>query len=100
VRVNQTERRNRINRSAKHLERPVQNQIFADAYRVPATKLKDRMRKVIHDMGLGTREQERAGRLSGGYKQLLSLACTLIHEPKLLFLDEPTAGLSPLLLLR
>jgi drug efflux transport system ATP-binding protein len=68
---------------------------FAGAYRVPAPKIKDRIRKVICDMDLERRDSERAGRLSGGYKQLLAMACALIHEPTLLFLDEPTAGLDP-----
>src|ERR1700738_3010228 len=68
---------------------------FAGAYRVPGGKIKDRTYKVLCDMDLEKRESERAGSLSGGYKQLLAIACALIHEPTLLFLDEPTAGLDP-----
>jgi ABC-2 type transport system ATP-binding protein len=68
---------------------------FAGAYGVPHNKIRDRINKVLCDMDLEFRERERAGRLSGGYKQLLAIACALIHEPTLLFLDEPTAGLDP-----
>jgi ABC-2 type transport system ATP-binding protein len=68
---------------------------FGGAYGVPHSKVNDRINKVLCDMDLELREKERAGRLSGGYKQLLAMACALIHEPTLLFLDEPTAGLDP-----
>jgi ABC-2 type transport system ATP-binding protein len=68
---------------------------FGEAYGVPHSKVNDRINKVLCDMDLELREKERAGRLSGGYKQLLAIACALIHEPTLLFLDEPTAGLDP-----
>src|ERR1700730_2574454 len=66
---------------------------FAGAYRVPASKIRERTHKVLCDIDLERRSSERAGSLSGGYKQLLAIACALIHEPHLLFLDEPTAGL-------
>src|ERR1700682_3298902 len=66
---------------------------FAGAYRVPAGKIRERTHKVLCDMDLESRSSERAGSLSGGYKQLLAIACALIHEPNLLFLDEPTAVL-------
>ena len=49
----------------------------------------------IDRLGLGARRDQLAGTLSGGWKQRLALAACMLHEPKLLLLDEPTAGVDP-----
>jgi drug efflux transport system ATP-binding protein len=68
---------------------------FGGAYQVPRPELDRRIESVLDKFELSDRRRARAGSLSGGFKQLLSIACSLIHDPALLFLDEPTAGLDP-----
>jgi ABC-2 type transport system ATP-binding protein len=56
---------------------------------------KQRVDKALEDLGLSERQGQVAGKLSGGWKQRLALAACMIHEPELLLLDEPTAGVDP-----
>ena len=56
---------------------------------------KKRIARVIEEFELGERRDQRPATLSGGWKQRLALAVAVVHEPELLFLDEPTAGVDP-----
>jgi len=58
-------------------------------------KIRMRVDDALVDLGLETRQKQLAGKLSGGWKQRLALAACMIHEPDLLLLDEPTAGVDP-----
>jgi drug efflux transport system ATP-binding protein len=68
---------------------------FGNVYDVPREVAAERKRELVRLCGLDGRERQIAGSLSGGLKQRLALACALIHRPKILFLDEPTAGVDP-----
>jgi ABC-type multidrug transport system ATPase subunit len=70
-------------------------EFFGGIYGLRGQQLKDRMQAVIELVGLQNYLVQPSGTLSGGWKQRLALAAALIHEPPLIFLDEPTAGIDP-----
>jgi len=69
---------------------------FARVYSLSPKEEACRKKEMIRFGQLEGRENVLAGNLSGGLKQRLALGCALIHRPKLLYLDEPTAGVDPL----
>jgi len=68
---------------------------FGGVYGVRGDRLKKRLAFAIDMAGLGGRENAVVGDLSGGWKQRLALGCAVMHEPAILFLDEPTSGVDP-----
>jgi ABC-2 type transport system ATP-binding protein len=79
----------------EHLTARENLRFFGDVYGYPEGRLPQRIETVLHQMGLADRADEPVGGYSKGMKQRLAIGRALLHEPSLLFLDEPTAGLDP-----
>src|SRR5487761_2599077 len=70
--------------------------LFADLHGIGRGTREDRFAELLTMTALGPFRKRRAGQLSGGMKQKLGLACTLIHPPQMLLLDEPSVGVDPI----
>ena len=68
---------------------------YARVYMVPRADRAGRIQQMLRLGDLGGYPRQLAGQLSGGYRQRLALTCALVHGPRLVFLDEPTAGVDP-----
>ena len=68
---------------------------YANLYGIPREKVKPRITELIEIAGLQGHEKQLTGNLSGAWRQRLALACAIVHEPPMIFLDEPTAGVDP-----
>lgn len=71
-------------------------EFYGGIYGVLGSRLRQRVAELVEMAGLNGRQSQLAGTLSGGWKQRLALGCAIVHEPPLLFLDEPTAGVDPI----
>src|SRR5207248_3733028 len=69
---------------------------FAGIYGLDGGRLEARRRFVIEMAGLAGREHTRTSDLAGGWRQRLALGCAILHEPPIVFLDEPTGGVDPI----
>jgi ABC-2 type transport system ATP-binding protein len=69
---------------------------YSGIYRLPAGKKSERKNWVLEMAGLAEHRATRTAFLSGGWKQRLALGCAILHEPAIVFLDEPTSGVDPL----
>ncbi len=70
--------------------------LFAGLYGISAARLPERQRWIVEMAGLAGQEGRLTAELSLGWKQRLALGCAVLHEPAVLFLDEPTSGVDPL----
>lgn len=68
---------------------------FGGIYGLKGAKLKRRIEETLEFAGLTSQADKRPSKFSGGMKRRLNIACSIIHEPKLLIMDEPTVGIDP-----
>jgi ABC-2 type transport system ATP-binding protein len=68
---------------------------YASVYGLRGAARAQRLAELVEELGFEERLHQMAGTLSGGWKQRLALACATAHRPRVLFLDEPTAGVDP-----
>jgi len=69
---------------------------YGGVHGLSSSQLRQRLAEIIRMAGLEGREHALTGTLSGGWKQRLALGCAIVHRPKVVFLDEPTAGVDPI----
>jgi ABC-2 type transport system ATP-binding protein len=69
---------------------------YSGVYRIPPEKKRQRKQWVIEMSGLAEHRRQLTAVLSGGWKQRLALGCAILHEPPIVFLDEPTSGVDPI----
>jgi ABC-2 type transport system ATP-binding protein len=70
-------------------------ELFGALYGLPKATLKKRAAQVLDSVGLADRARDKPATFSGGMKRRLNIACALVHDPDVLLLDEPTAGVDP-----
>ena len=70
--------------------------LFAGLYGISGTRLDERKEWVVEMAGLADQQERMTGELALGFKQRLALGCAVLHEPPILFLDEPTSGVDPI----
>ncbi len=71
-------------------------EFYGGIYGLEGARLEERRSWAVRMAGLEGKESELTGTLSGGWKQRLALGCAILHEPPILFLDEPTGGVDPI----